>query len=336
MTRSRTSSHRIRSSRGPNLAAILITAGVITYVYLNSDPVISGTEPDLHSTVLTPPPRFVLPPAPPQAVRASAQSEIVTDESATAETEQVASQAAVDPDVLTGRWAMLFSVMLLQQGCEQFADIDNYSATLYKQERIGGELRDGQTVTVKMRHEPFSVYMKWLTGDRGRQVIYVDGQNDNRMLVQLGGIKGRILGTLTIDPQGSQAMAETRHPITGAGLLALAEKTVEHRQRDLERDEGCQCEIHDNQTHNDRSCYVFVTTWDSPEYNDIYRKSVLYIDKELSMPVCVQNYTWAVDANPETIDEDTLIEFYSYSDINIDAVHADGDFDRTNRDYRMR
>ena len=336
MTRSRNSSPRSRSSRGPNLAAILITAGVISYVYLNSDPVISGTEPDVHSTVLTPPPRFALPPAPPQAVRASDQTEVVTEDSTAAEEAQIASQANVDPDVLTGRWAMLFSMMLLREGCERFDDIDDYTATLYKQERLGGELLEGQSVSVKMRHEPFSVYMRWLTGDRGRQVIYVDGQNDNRMLVQLGGIKGRLLGTLTIDPHGSQAMAETRHPITGAGLLALARKTLDHRQRDLDRGTGCQCEIHDNQMHDERPCYVFVTSWDSPEYNDIYRKSVLYIDKELSMPVCVQNYTWAVDANPETIDEDTLIEFYSYTGIEIEQDLADEDFDRTNRSYRMR
>lgn len=334
MTRSRNSSQR--SSRGPNLAAILITATVVTYVYFNSDPVVSGIEPDLHGTVLAPPPRFDLPPAPPQAVRVSKQPSVADEEAVAVEEEQIATQAAIDPDVLTGRWAMLFSCMLLQQGCEKFARIDDYTATLYKQERIGGELLDGETVSIKLRHKPFSVYMKWITGDKGRQVIYVDGQNDDRMLVQLGGIKGRLLGTLTIDPTSSQAMAETRHSIRRAGLLALAQKTLEYRERDLERGVGCQCAIHDNQSLNDRPCYVFITTWDSPEYNETYRKSVLYIDKELSMPVCVQNYTWAVDANPETIDEDTLIEFYSYSNIKIGQDLADADFDRTNRAYRMR
>jgi Protein of unknown function (DUF1571) len=334
MTRSRHSSQR--SSRGRNLAAILITASVVTYVYFNSDPVISGTEPDLHGTVLAPPPRFALPPAPPQTVRASEQSVDEVEEEITVEEEQIATQAAVNPDVLTGRWAMLFSCMLLQQGCEKFAQVDDYTATLYKQERIGGELLEGETVSIKLRHEPFSVYMRWITGDKGRQVIYVDGQNDDRMLVQLGGIKGRLLGTLTIDPNSSQAMAETRHSIKRAGLLALAQKTLEYRQRDLERGEGCQCEIHDNQTLNDRPCYVFVTTWDSAEFNETYRKSVLYIDKELSMPVCVQNYTWAVDANPDTLDEDTLIENYCYSDIKIEQELRDADFDRTNRSYRMR
>jgi hypothetical protein len=231
---------------------------------------------------------------------------------------------------------MLFSVMILKQGCERFERIPDYTATLYKQERIGGELLDGQTVSMKLRHEPFSVYMKWLTGDKGRQVIYVDGQNEGKMLVQLGGIKGRLLGVLSIDPMSSQAMAETRHPITGAGLLGLAQKVLHHRERDLARGTGVQCELHDNQLHNERPCYVFVTTYDSPEFHETYRKVVLYVDKELSMPVCVRNFTWARDANPETIDDDTLIEYYSYSDIKVEQQLADGDFDKANAEYKLR
>ena len=231
---------------------------------------------------------------------------------------------------------MLFSVTLLQHGCEKFARVPDYTCTMYKQERIDGELREGNTMSLKLRHQPFSVYMKWLDGDKGRQLIYVDGQNDGNLLVQLGGVKGRLLGTLSIDPTGSQAMAESRYPITGAGLLHLARKVLEFRKQDLQRGTGVHCEMHDNQELNGRPCYLFVTTYDSPEYSETYRKATLYIDKELSMPVCVRNYTWARDANPETIDDETLIEFYSYSDIAIEKQLADADFDRGNETYRMR
>lgn len=333
MTRAPTSA--ARSSRGPNLAAFLVTAAVVAYVYLNADPVISGTEP--HSSAATPvgPPQLSLPPAPPSA------EPVHADDAATevaAATPGAAASPAVpaDPHVLTGRWAMLFSVALLQRGCERFERIPDYTATMFKQERINGELLDGQTMSLKLRHEPFSVYMKWLTGDKGRQVIYVDGQNDGNLLVQLGGVKGRLLGTLTVDPNGSQALSESRYPITGAGLLHLARKVLEYRKQDLARGVGSRCEMHDNQTLNDRPCFLFVTTYDSPEYSPTYRKSMLYIDKELSMPVCARNYTWAKNPNPETLDDDTLIEFYSYSDIQWESRLADADFDRTNESYRMR
>lgn len=331
MTRALTSP--ARGSRGPNLCALLITGAVFTYITINSDPVISGTESPLDATTVLGPPQITLPPAPPTSLRKSAEAEVAAE--ATTEAEPT-TETAADPNVLTGRWAMLFSVTMLQRGCEKFEHVSDYTATLYKQERIDGELLEGTTMSIKLRHEPFSVYMKWLDGDRGRQLIYVDGENDGNMLVQLGGVKGRLLGTLRINPTGAQATAESRYPVTGAGLLHLAQKVLEYRQKDLERGTGVHCEMHDNQELNGRPCYVFVTTYESPEYCETYRKAVLYIDKELSMPVCVRNYTWAVDANPETIDEETLIEFYSYSDIKIEQQLADSDFDRGNSRYRMR
>ena len=84
--------------------------------------------------------------------------------------------------------------------------------------------------TPKIRHEPFSVYMKWLSGDRGRQLIYVDGQNDGKLLVQPGGIKGRLTGVLSLDPSGTLAMSDSRYPIQTAGLLALAKTILEHQK----------------------------------------------------------------------------------------------------------
>jgi hypothetical protein len=326
-----------RGSRGPNLCALLITGAVFGYITINSDPVISGTETSVETTATIGPPQITLPPAPALSLRNAERAQGIVELPAAEDTAAPAVvETTVNPDVLTGRWAMLLSVTMLQRGCEKFEHVSDYTTTLYKQERIGGELLDGQTMSMKLRHEPFSVYMKWLDGDRGRQLIYVDGQNDGNLLVQLGGVKGRLLGTLSINPTGSQAMAESRYPITGAGLLRLAKKIVEYRQKDLERGTGVHCEMHDNQMLNDRPCYMFVTTYESPEYCETYRKAVCYIDKELSMPVCVRNYTWAVDANPETIDEETLIEFYSYSDIKIEQNLPSEAFDRANEDYRMR
>ncbi|MFO1093242.1 MAG: DUF1571 domain-containing protein [Planctomycetaceae bacterium] len=325
-----------RGSRGPNFCALLMTAAVFGYITINSDPVISGTESPLEATAAIGPPQITLPPAPPKSLRNSGEQEVaIIEQPAVDPPAGAATATPANPDVLTGRWAMLMSVTMLKHGCEKFRHVPDYTATLYKQERINGELQDGSTMSMKLRHEPFSVYMKWLDGDRGRQLIYVDGQNDGNLLVQLGGVKGRLLGTLSINPTGSQAMAESRYPITGAGLLHLANKILEYRQKDLERGTGVHCEFHDNRELNGRPCYVFVTTYDSPEYCEMYRKAVCYIDKELSMPVCVQNYTWAVDATPETIDDETLIEFYSYSDIKIKEQLADSDFDRANESYRM-
>ena len=84
-----------------------------------------------------------------------------------------------------------------------------------------------------------------------------------------------------------------------------------------------------------RPCFRCVVTYDTAEFSPDYRKSEILIDKQLSMPVSVRNYTWAQDADPATIDDETLIEHYMYSDIQMQQQFADLDFSRTNEDYRM-
>ncbi len=69
--------------------------------------------------------------------------------------------------------------------------------------------------------------MKWTEGDKGRQLIYVNGQNDDQVLVQLGGIAGRLAGTVALKPDDSRILAESRYPATCAGLLELTKKIID-------------------------------------------------------------------------------------------------------------
>ncbi|MFG0332713.1 MAG: DUF1571 domain-containing protein [Maioricimonas sp. JB049] len=320
-------------ARGPvrNVLALCTALAVVTFIHWNSDPVISGTDPEFQTASVTSAPRLVLPPPP-------ALPEAVNDEAAGAETAEPDNQAAdvAGPEVLRGRMATLMNVLLLKQGCADFEKIPDYSATLHRQERIGGDLRDPETLVLKLRHEPYSIYMKWKSGDAGRQLIYVEGQNDGKLLVQPGGFKGRLTGVLSLDPSGSLAMSECRYPVTKAGLLELARTVLEFREADLERGSGSRCEMHPDQMLNGRPCYLFIVEYDSPEVNSLYRKTIVYVDKELQMPTCVRNYTWGRDVDPENIDEETLIEYYCYTDIEMSTQLADADFDAANRNYRLR
>lgn len=326
---------RRRSERYPfrNLLAILIACGSLAIVHLNSDPMAVGGSPTQARADFAPP-LLALPPAPEFPVRAAENSTGDAD----AESEpQAVSLPLEDPNVLQGIWALKFTSALLSKGMETFAEVPDYTATFYKQERMNGTLGDGQTIELKLKHEPFSVYMKWISGDsRGQQAIYVDGQHDNQLLVQPGGIKGRLTGVMFLDPEGALAMAQARHPVTQVGLVELAKTLLHHQQQDLERGHGFQCELRDDLTYEDRECWVFTCVYDSPEVNSEYRKSIVYVDKELSMPVCVKNFCWAVDANPETIDEETLIEFYAYSNLELMQKLDATAFDAENRSYRMR
>jgi Protein of unknown function (DUF1571) len=237
--------------------------------------------------------------------------------------------------------ALQLHVALLELGKHRMQNFPDYSATFIKQERVeGDDLQDVQTCQLKLRHHPFSVYMKWIEGgDVGQEVLYVDGVDNNRLLVKLGGRKGDILPRLKLDPNGSAALSKSRHPITEMGLLQLTELIVKYRKRDLALKEGVRWQLLGDQKVMDQDCHCFVIEYDSKTIEPVYRKSITYIDKEHSLPICVKNFGWpGEEANtddPQGLDEATLIEFYGYKDLKFENRLADADFDKANPEYKL-
>jgi hypothetical protein len=288
------------------------------------------------------------------------------DAAATIDTQLVATPAPVMPATTTGdqsglsslsldelnkrihsaihgsKLALQLHVALLELGKQRIQHFPDYSATFFKQERVDGDnLQDLQTCQLKLRHQPFSVYMKWVEGGEvGQELLYVDGQYDNRMQVKLGGRKGDILPRLKLDPHGSAAMSKSRHPVTEMGLLQLSDLIIKFRKRDLSLKEGARWQMLADQKVLDQDCHCFVIEYDSKEIEPIYRKSITYIDKEHSLPICVKNFGWPAEDvsadNPQALDEATLIEFYGYKDLRFETRLSDNDFDKANAEYKFR
>lgn len=314
-----------RSSRLPNALATLVLGGAVGAAYFNCDPMIAGSEPAARVAALDMRPMLAMPSLP------------NAPQPAPGEPGGSGSASVYNDAMLSGKWAMQMNIALLERGIEAFRRVDGYTFTMSRQERVGGDLLDPQVMNVKLRHEPFSIYMKWVVGDPGRQVLYVEGANDNKLMVQPGGIKGRLTGTLSFAIDDPMVMAECRHPINQAGLMNLASKVVAGQKRELlSGGSGYRCELYDDQTFAERPCYLFVIEYKSKQYSELYRKSMMYVDKELCLPTCIRNFTWGTDVDPARIDEETLVEAYAYTDIQTSTQLAEEDFSKQNRSYRMR
>ena len=241
----------------------------------------------------------------------------------------------------SSKLALQLHVALLEVGKHRIERFPDYSATFIKQERVdGSDLQDVQSIQLKLRHKPFGIYMKWLEGgDVGRELLQVEGQYDDKMLVRLGGIKKR-LPLLKLDPIGSMAMKECRHPVTEMGLALLADQILKYRKRDLTLQGGLRWEMLPEQKFMDRTCDCWVVEYESREVEPTYRKSITYIDKELALPICVRSFGWpeaGIEAgDASSLDEATLIEYYGYTDIKFESRLTDGDFDKGNSDYTFR
>ncbi|GIX04501.1 MAG: hypothetical protein KatS3mg114_0370 [Planctomycetaceae bacterium] len=231
-----------------------------------------------------------------------------------------------------------YKISLLEQGREFLQRTPAYTAEFSKQELVDGELLDEVTMFMKCRHQPFSIYFHWLTGDAGRELIYVEGNNNNKLLVHGGGWKAR-LPSLLLDPSDPMVMKECRYPVTSAGLLALTEIILKIHREDLMLERVDRCEQLPDESFDERPCYTFLTTYKNREVSPLYRKSLVMIDKEWKIPVFTRNHTWP-EGDPsedeQQLDDETLIEQYSYSELSFEVKLAEQDFDRHNEEYRFR
>ncbi|MCA9263485.1 MAG: DUF1571 domain-containing protein [Planctomycetales bacterium] len=220
------------------------------------------------------------------------------------------------------------------------ANVDDYSCLLVKRERINGKLRDYEFATVKCRHNrpapggasPFSVYMKFhKPADlKGREVLYVAGQNDDDMLVRKGGRRRAFLSAW-IDPGGSLALEDNRYPITDLGIEKLVERLIEVAQHDMKFDE-CDVRIVPHAKLDGRSCTAIEVTHPHPRDHFQFHVARVMIDDEMQLPVHYSAYTWPESPGGEP----QLIEDYTYRNIKINVGFTDDDFHRNHPDYAFR
>ena len=251
----------------------------------------------------------------------------------------IGAPKTVNSGDLNNNDAIKFSLLLLKDGGRFIDNIDHYRVTFDKRERIKGDIGETQTMDLKVRHHPtFSVYMKWKSGDTGRQLLYNDEYDDKQMMVKLGGLKGRILPALKLDPLGSEAQAGARYPVTEAGLAGMIRQMIVHRENDLNHGHGVICSRLANRTFDERECYCFRYEYSAPEFNTLYRKSIVLMDTRYHVPLQVTNYTWSDNAEgmtQEQLDEMTMIEDYAFRQLDMGAKLVAEDFSRDNPAYRM-
>ncbi len=219
-------------------------------------------------------------------------------------------------------------------------NIADYSAIFVKRCRVDGVLPDLQYAQVKIRNRkttadrvttPLSVYLKFLKPEAvaGREVIWVEGQNEGEMIVHEAGLKGVI--NVHLDPHGYLAMRGQRYPITEIGIENLVVKLIETAQRDRQR-EACQVQFYPNARIGDTACTMIEVTHPVQQpYFDFYRARV-YFDNQLNMPIRYESYSWPLQPGGEPV----LEEEYSYLKLQTNVGLTDRDFDIRNPEYQFR
>jgi hypothetical protein len=221
------------------------------------------------------------------------------------------------------RWAQQEQAMI-------DGNVRDYSATIVSRERIGDKLEEYQSIFVKVRHRPLSIYVYVLTPEshKGEEAIYVEGRNDEKLLGHTTGIAGRVVGTVALDPQGSTAMNGHLHPITELGIRHLCQRLIALGNNDVQFAES-QVRFLSGLKLNDRRCTGVEVIHPVPRTNFQFHRLRLFVDEQLKLPVRYEQYDWPRQPGgpPE------LVEEYNFMNVQINNGFTDADFDPRNPRY---
>lgn len=222
------------------------------------------------------------------------------------------AEGAAGPLPVEMRW--------LEQAHSTLEATDSYTVVLHRRERVDGILLPEEVILLKFK-QPFAVYMRWV-GDRfnGRELLYVEGENDGRLKVREGGLLG--VATFNLRPTSALAMKGNRHPVTEVGLGTLVRKLRSNLVSAYRA--GClKWTPHPPEAVYGRTTQV--VEWFTTDNGYYCPRAVTFVDNQLSIPI----KTLIFDVH------NRLVEEYSFEALTLDAGLGDADFDPANPAYRF-
>jgi len=212
--------------------------------------------------------------------------------------------------------------------------VHDYSSVIIKKERIGSVPVE-TVMFAKIREEPFSVYLYFLDrsdskGLKGREVIFVQGQNDGKLVVHTPGFQDATVGKMRLDPRGLLPMQGEHYPITEIGLANLCRQLI---KRGESAGDPSQVVVkrYRHSRINARTCTLLEIAYPVHEPKIRGYLARVFVDDELQFPIRVEVYKLPLDnsSGPQ------LWEEYTYLDVKCNNGYTDADFDPKNRQYKF-
>jgi hypothetical protein len=238
------------------------------------------------------------------------------DEVRTAATTEVPTQHPLFPPI-----------QLAKKSLQAMESLTDYEATFVKEERVNGNLVT-QTMQIRLRESPFSVYLLYGGDDAGREILYVQGQNNNQLHAHEGrGLKS-LVGTVSLAADGVEALQGNRYPITQIGMRRMLETVLTQWQQETLYGE-IDVRFYPDARLGGRPCQVIESTHPHPRRQFKFHLTRLFIDSESKLPVRVEQYGFPLRPGGTPV----LEELYSYSNIRANVGLTDRDFSTKNSQY---
>ncbi|MBY0525016.1 MAG: DUF1571 domain-containing protein [Gemmataceae bacterium] len=205
---------------------------------------------------------------------------------------------------------------LLAEAKQAYQGVRDYTCLFVKREQVRGQTLPENVMTMKVKTQPFSVYLRWQAPKNleGQEVCYVVGKNNGQMRVHSSGVLG-IAGWVSLDLNDPRALETSRHTIAEAGIGNLIDKYTERwtAERPIGRSEVKMAEY----DFAKRRCIRVDVTHPGSKPGEFYAyRGVLYVDKETKLPIRSECYDWPRQGGPPDGD---LLECFSYVDLKLNV-----------------
>ena len=200
-------------------------------------------------------------------------------------------------------------VRLSQKSCD---DIKDYACLFHRRERIGKVLVQQRNVRTRVK-KPFCVLLSWTEGKmKGAESLYCPVKFGDKIRAHAGGVLQYLV--LTLNPDGSLAMKDSRHSIREFGIEYLVRRIASDVKKSRETGEG-------NVTYQREAVLACGPAWiyegRFPDGKGFYgSRVVVCFDEKTSLPLKLSMYD----------KDDVLLEEYEFENLRLNVGLSDADF----------
>lgn len=219
---------------------------------------------------------------------------------------------------------MAEAMAIIKRAQSALTRVDHYTCQFIKREVLAGKMQPEHTIEMSVRHEPFSVAMKWQKPRNlgGQEGIWVDGKHSGRMRVKGAGLLGAV-GFLSLELNDKRVASTSRHAITEAGIANIVKRLAKDWE-DFEPHELDQVVLEDV-LFDDRPCRKISITHPREEMKQFeFSKAVIVFDKEHHLPIAIDCFGWPTQAG----EDPHLLESYQYLGLKLNPGLDQGIFER--------
>jgi outer membrane lipoprotein-sorting protein len=219
------------------------------------------------------------------------------------------------------------AITIAKASLQKMKQIGDYQADLTKKEIVGGKAWSHK-MKIKVRHEPFSVYLYFINPSKGREVLFVEGQNDGQLLAHEASGFASLVGTMHLSPTGRDAMKENRYPITKIGLVRSTEELIKQWEGESKFGET-EVKYYPAAKIDNIQCKVIESTHPYPRKQFQFKTTRFWIDAKTNLPIRIEHFGWPKKPTAKP----PLVAQYTYRNLKPNIGLTDRDFDKNNPRY---